>query len=134
MSINKYLNLSTPYTYIEISSKKSTLFIEYGIVGNNDFNISYFKDYSYIDDMYYSYSNFVENIECQDKEMEWPPLLDIYSGGDKTQLKSMIKLINNSLENKLILPDNGIGYTLLTDKDNLQYCLNGATSALQCCK
>ena len=35
MSINKYLNLSTLYTYIEISSKKSTLFIEYGIVGND---------------------------------------------------------------------------------------------------
>lgn len=134
MSINKYLNLSTPYTYIEISSKKATLFIEYGIVGNNDFNISYFKDYSSIDDMYYSYSNFVENIEYQNKEIEWPPLLDIYSGGDKVQLKSMIKLINNSLEHKLILPDDGIGYTLLTDKDNLQYCLNGAISALQCCK
>lgn len=66
--------------------------------------------------------------------MEWLSLLDTYSGGDKIQLKSIIKIINNSLENKLILPDDGIGYTLLTDKENLQYCLNRATSELQCCK
>lgn len=76
--------------------------------------------------------SFLEFSEYTDKklEKEWEPLTDLRTGRDKVQLEAQLDLIKKAIDNKLDLPENGVGYHLITDLDTLNYCYDGCLKAL----
>lgn len=119
-----------PYVYQEISASENKLYVTFGIVGNHDFELSLCKEYDSHDAMKRSFLEFSEYTDRK-PEKEWEQLTDLRTGRDKVQLEAQLELIKKAIDNKLDLPDNGVGYNLLTDIDTLNYCYDGCLKALE---
>lgn len=129
----EWSNINLPdmnWIYQQIFVEDNRLYIFFGVIGNQDFELSFYKDYDSYDAMEKSFLAFRDFTDKKEIK-ETPPLFrNFRRASEKTECEARLNLIEKAIDGQLDLPDQGIGFYMV-EKVDLEACRNSCLKELK---
>ena len=109
-------------TIMDVANGKFILRVVFGIVGNNDLELEFYKEYESEGELLFHHQNFLNDIAGTVVGL-WPSSDSDFENYDQTLEASTKALVEDVVNGNVELPEKGVGYVYDGERDYLKELL-----------